>query len=36
MSVRNVENYITRLLHKTKSTNRVILGNYRNLNKKGE
>ncbi len=33
MSVRNVENYITRLLHKTKSTNRVILGNYRNLNK---
>jgi DNA-binding NarL/FixJ family response regulator len=36
ISVRNVENYITRLLHKTKSTNRVILGNYRNLNKKGE
>ena len=36
MSVRNVENYITRLLHKTKSTNRVILGNYKNLNKKGE
>ena len=36
MSVRNVENYITRLLHKTKSTNRVVLGNYRNLNKKGE
>ena len=36
VSVRNVENYITRLLHKTKSTNRVILGNYRNLNKKGE
>jgi DNA-binding NarL/FixJ family response regulator len=36
ISVRNVENYITRLLHKTKSTNRVMLGNYRNLNKKGE
>lgn len=36
MSVRNVENYITRLLHKTKSTNRVMLGNYKNLNKKGE
>jgi len=36
ISVRNVENYITRLLHKTKSTNRVILGNYRNLNKKSE
>ena len=36
ISVRNVENYITRLLHKTKSTNRVVLGNYRNLNKKGE
>jgi DNA-binding NarL/FixJ family response regulator len=36
VSVRNVENYITRLLHKTKSTNRVVLGNYRNLNKKGE
>jgi DNA-binding NarL/FixJ family response regulator len=36
ISVRNVENYITRLLHKTKSTNRVMLGNYKNLNKKGE
>ena len=36
ISVRNVENYITRLLHKTKSTNRVVLGNYRNLNKQGE
>ena len=36
ISVRNVENYITRLLHKTKSTNRVMLGNYNNLNKKGE
>ncbi len=36
VSVRNVENYISRLLHKTNSTNRVVLGNYKGLNSKGE
>lgn len=36
ISVRNVENYITRLLHKTNSTNRIVLGNYKGLNRKGE
>tara|TARA_B110000046_G_scaffold94004_1_gene101915 strand:- start:6026 stop:6715 length:690 start_codon:yes stop_codon:yes gene_type:complete len=36
ISIRNVENYITRLLHKTNSTNRIKLANYRYLLHKGE
>ena len=33
ISIRNVENYITRLLHKTSSSNRVKLANYKYLSK---
>ena len=36
ISVRNVENYITRLLNKTSLSNRVELANYKNWTKKGE
>jgi DNA-binding NarL/FixJ family response regulator len=36
ISVRNVENYITRLLHKTNSANRIKLASYRYLLNKGE
>lgn len=36
ISIRNVESYITRLLHKTHLSNRVKLANYRHLLNKGE
>ena len=36
ISVRNVENYITRLLDKTCVSNRVKLANYKYLVRKGE
>ena len=36
ISIRNVENYITRLLHKTHVSNRVKLANYKHLSNKGE
>jgi DNA-binding NarL/FixJ family response regulator len=36
ISIRNVENYITRLLHKTNLSNRVKLANYKHLFNNGE
>lgn len=36
ISIRNVESYITRLLHKTHLSNRVKLANYKHLFNKGE
>ena len=36
ISVKNVENYITRLLNKTSLSNRVELANYKHMLKKGE
>ena len=34
ISVRNVENYVTRLLNKTSLSNRVELANYRHISKR--